>query len=119
MSAMAPASSTPVGPPPTITKVRWGRCARDALRSLPTRRQGGCGGRISVACSSVFSPGANSSHSDARSSCAWPRKARMRKSQAKPMPSASVARFAARSTFSNPPEMDVDVARPGKLRPHR
>ena len=29
MSAIAPASSTPVGPPPTTTKVRYARCLRD------------------------------------------------------------------------------------------
>ena len=63
MSAMAPASSTPVGPPPTTTKLSSGtRFAGSSSfsadsKAVRMRR------RISVACSTVLRPGAALSHS--------------------------------------------------------
>ena len=63
MSAMAPASSTPVGPPPTTTKVSSARCAPGSGEFSAASNAERMRRRISVACSSVFSPGARSSHS--------------------------------------------------------
>jgi len=63
MSAIAPASSTPVGPPPmTANTSGWCLPVRIASRSAcskasSTRR------RISRASSTVFKPGASAAHS--------------------------------------------------------
>ena len=63
MSARAPASSTPVGPAPTTTKVshslrRSGSASRSAISKAVSRRL-----RISSASSIVFKPGAVRAHS--------------------------------------------------------
>ena len=45
ISAIAPASSTPVGPPPTITNVSHARAlGRVVARARPARTRAGCGG---------------------------------------------------------------------------
>ena len=67
ISASVPASSTPVGPPPTSTNVsssRWraGSVSRSARSNASRMRR-----RIAIASSSVFSPGAYGSHSS------WPK----------------------------------------------
>ena len=67
MSAIAPASSTPVGPPPTTTKFseRWvpvRYASRSASSNASKTRR-----RISRASSSVFRPGADVSQSS------WPK----------------------------------------------
>ena len=63
ISPSAPASSTPVGPPPTITNViqarrRSGSASRSAASKAMRMRR-----RISVASSMVLSPGATAAHS--------------------------------------------------------
>ena len=60
-SAIAPANSTPVGPPPTITKLNQARrfsgsVSFSAASNAPNIRR-----RISMASSTVFKPGATSS----------------------------------------------------------
>jgi len=67
ISATAPASSTPVGPPPTITKVshaarRSGSISRSAASKASRMRR-----RMSRASSIVLSPGAN------RAQSSWPK----------------------------------------------
>ena len=67
ISEMAPAISTPVGPAPTMTKVisrsrSTGSLVTSAFSNASSRRR-----RMSSASSSVFSPGANCSHSG------WPK----------------------------------------------
>ena len=63
ISPSAPASSTPVGPPPTITNViharrRSGSASRSAASNAIRIRR-----RISTASSMVLRPGANGAHS--------------------------------------------------------
>ena len=62
-SAIAPAISTPVAPPPTITKVR--RRARSAASSTTSARSKASRNRrlISVASAMCLRPGANGSQS--------------------------------------------------------
>ena len=68
ISASVPASSTPVGPPPTSTNVSSSPLPRGiGLRARLARTRAGGAGESSIASSSVFSPGANGSHS------AWPK----------------------------------------------
>ena len=63
MSLMAPASSTPVGPPPMTTKLSGGcqpcSCIWRSASSKASRTRR----RISVASSMVFRPGASGAHS--------------------------------------------------------
>ena len=67
ISPIAPASSTPVGPPPTITNVSSARWRARSLSFSASSNASSTRRRISVACSIVFRPGANGSHSS------WPK----------------------------------------------
>ena len=66
-SAMAPASSTPVGPPPTMTKVSSLRRSSGSSVTSACSKAARMRARISVASPIVFRPGAASSHSS------WPK----------------------------------------------
>ena len=63
ISASAPASSTPVAPPPTITKVRKRRCRAGSLSRSAASNASSTRRRISSASSSVLRPGARAAHS--------------------------------------------------------
>ena len=67
ISPSAPASSTPVGPPPTTTNVIHSRRPRVAPRARPPRTRTGSGGGSRARPRCVFRPGANGSHSS------WPK----------------------------------------------
>ena len=67
ISASAPASSTPVGPPPTMTKVSSRRCLSGSVSRSAASNASSTRRRISSASSSVFKPGARSAHSG------WPK----------------------------------------------
>ena len=78
ISPSAPASSTPVGPPPTITKFSHARRSSASVRARRARTPAAARLRISVASSMVFSPGATAPTGRCRSSGAsrrWPRSA--------------------------------------------
>ena len=63
ISASAPAISTPVGPPPTITNVSSRRRSSGSGVRSATSKASSMRRRISVASSRLFSPGANFSQS--------------------------------------------------------
>jgi len=63
ISAIAPDISTPVGPAPTTTKVSSARRAASSRSCSAASKARRKRRRISVASSTVFSPGAIGSHS--------------------------------------------------------
>ena len=67
MSEMAPASSTPVGPPPTMTNCSGGCEPVSSFWRSASSKASSTRRRISVASSTVFSPGASAAHSS------WPK----------------------------------------------
>ena len=62
ISAIAPANSTPVGPPPTMIKVSQARCFSGSVSFYAASKAAKMRRLISKASSTVFKPGATSCH---------------------------------------------------------